>query len=165
MTTQPQSAVPTAEAHRQYGAVCWRLREGQLEVLLITSRDTGRWVIPKGWPIKGKTPAESAAQEAFEEAGVRGTLSPASLGIYGYDKALCRDKGAERHIACAVGVFALRVDSLAEDFPEQRQRRRKWFAAEKAGRKVHEPELCTLLTQFAAQTVDTPAPIDAPDIP
>ena len=151
MTSTPDAAVLTADARRQYGAVCWRMRGEKVEVLLITSRDTGRWVIPKGWPMKGKSPAETAAQEAFEEAGVRGTAASVALGVYGYDKALCREAGAERHIACAVGVYPLQVAQLADEFPEQRQRRRKWFTPEKAARKVAEPELRDILRSFCAQ--------------
>lgn len=125
----------------QYGAVCWRLHRGKVEVLLVTSRDTGRWIIPKGWPINGLTPADTAAREAWEEAGVQGEVVAGDLGAYGYAKAL----DVNHSIPCSVQVFGLRVARLRDKFPERRERRRKWFGVEKAARKVAEPELRALL--------------------
>lgn len=141
----------------QYGAICWRMHRGNVEVLLITSRDTGRWVIPKGWPIDGLAPAASAAREAWEEAGVTGQTAPAPLGLYGYDKVLA----PEASLPCVVAVFPLRVDELAAKFPERKERRRKWFAAAKAARKVAEPELRALFQSLAADP-DLLANPDAP---
>ncbi len=130
----------------QLGALCWRMHRGRVEVLLITSRDTGRWIIPKGWPHDGKTPAESAATEAWEEAGVEGEIADAPLGLYSYDKIL--KPGTAQ--PCIVTVFALRVARLRRRFPERRERRRKWFDAARAARKVAEPELRALFTAVAA---------------
>lgn len=129
------------ENRTQYGALCWRMHRGKVEVLLITSRDTGRWVIPKGWPIDGLSPASAAAREAWEEAGVQGDVLEDGLGAFGYDKALSPNKS----IPCSVHVFGLRVARLKDNFPERKERRRKWFALEKAARKVAEPELRALL--------------------
>lgn len=129
------------ECRPQYGAVCWRLHRGKVEVLLVTSRDTGRWIIPKGWPITGLTPADTAAQEAWEEAGVQGEVAADNLGAYGYDKVLSPNQS----VPCSVQVFGLRVARLRDKFPERKERRRKWFGVEKAARKVAEPELRTLL--------------------
>lgn len=129
------------ECRTQYGAVCWRMHRGRVEVLLVTSRDTGRWIIPKGWPISGLTPADTAAREAWEEAGVQGDVATGDLGAYGYAKAL----EANRSVACSVQVFGLRVARLRDKFPERKERRRKWFGVEKAARKVAEPELRALL--------------------
>ncbi|NEX45785.1 NUDIX hydrolase [Pseudotabrizicola algicola] len=129
----------------QCAALCWRMHRGHVQVLLITSRDTGRWIVPKGWPISGKTSAETAAIEAWEEAGVRGAMdADQPLGIYGYDKI----RTPRKAIPCRVSVFALRVAMLAEKFPERKQRRRKWFDARKAARKVAEPELRSLLSEL-----------------
>ncbi|KAF0172106.1 MAG: NUDIX hydrolase [Rhodobacteraceae bacterium] len=125
----------------QYGALCWRMHRGKVEVLLITSRDTGRWVIPKGWPMDKRTPAQAAAQEAWEEAGVQGEIAEIRLGGFDYQKII----NPKRALACHVEVFALRVTKLVNKFPERQQRRRKWFSAEKAARKVNEPELRQLL--------------------
>lgn len=163
--TEVQTA-PTPEAAPnagfQYGALCWRRKRGRVQVLLITSRDTGRWVIPKGWPISGLNPAEAAAREAWEEAGVEGEVASDGLGSFGYRKVL----GADRALPCEVQVFGLRVARLKEKFPEHKERRRKWFAATKAARKVAEPELRALLLSLDDRLPqgprhDGPAPVAA----
>lgn len=140
--------LPTGEEgpRNQFGALCWRMHRGRVEVLLITSRDTGRWVIPKGWPMDGKTPAESAEQEAWEEAGVRGQKVNEALGLFTYDK----QRGAKEALPCVVSVFPLRVEELAARFPERKERRRRWFGAEKASKLVAEPELRALLQKLAS---------------
>jgi 8-oxo-dGTP pyrophosphatase MutT (NUDIX family) len=125
----------------QVAALCWRKHRHQIEVLLITSRDTGRWVLPKGWPMEGRSGPEAAAIEAWEEAGVEGKIAPDPLGFFGYDKVI----SPELAHPCMVSVFPLRVATLARRFPERKARRRKWFSAEKAARKVMEPELRALL--------------------
>lgn len=125
----------------QFGAICWRMHRERVEVLLITSRDTGRWVIPKGWPIAGLGQAGSAAREAWEEAGVEGHVTEEALGTFGYDKVLKPGKS----IPCRVEVFGLRVEALKSRYPERKMRRRKWFSTAKAARKVAEPELRGLL--------------------
>lgn len=125
----------------QFGALCWRKHRGHVQVLLITSRDTGRWIIPKGWPHDGLTAAGSAAAEAWEEAGVEGAVCESPLGLYSYDKVL--KPGVVQ--PCIVTVFAQRVAKLRAKFPERRERRRKWFDAARAARKVAEPELRALL--------------------
>jgi 8-oxo-dGTP pyrophosphatase MutT (NUDIX family) len=152
MKRSPTSQFASAAAgipQPQFAALCWRMRRDKPEVLLITSRDTGRWVIPKGWQVASLDGAASAAQEAWEEAGVTGTISQQPLGRYGYDKVLT---GA-MSLPCAVSVYPLRVMALARKFPERSQRRRKWFTAEKAARKVAEPDLRTLLQNVASGTV------------
>lgn len=132
-------------ARTQFGALCWRMHRGRVEVLLITSRDTGRWVIPKGWPIAGKTPAQSAAQEAWEEAGVTGVGDEVALGLYAYDKT----RKSKEALPCVVSVYPLRVDALAKRFPERKERRRRWFPSEKAAKLVAEPELRAMLAMLA----------------
>ena len=134
-----QDAVPDVAI--QVAALCWRMRKRQVQVLLITSRDAGRWIIPKGWPIAGLTMAAAAAREAWEEAGVAGRVQETSLGAFGYDK-LAR---MEVSVHCSVAVHALRVRSLKTQFPEAGQRRRVWFAAQAAADLVAEPELQSLL--------------------
>lgn len=141
----------SVQEYVQFGALCWRRIGERLEVLLITSRETGRWVIPKGWPIKGLSPAESAAREAFEEAGVQGVPRADSIGQYVYDKVLGAPQDARPILPCLVSVYPLKVKALADRFPESRERRRKWFTPRKAARKVAEPELQTLLAAFVAQ--------------
>ncbi|MDB5427168.1 MAG: hypothetical protein JWR47_2787 [Phenylobacterium sp.] len=113
-------------------------------MLLITSRETRRWVIPKGWPIKGMKSAKSAAQEAFEEAGVRGKVSKRPVGSYAYDKRL--KNGRLQHVR--VAVFGLQVEGEADVYPEVGQREKLWLAITEAARLVDEPELMVLLATF-----------------
>ena len=129
----------------QVAALCWRLRKCLIEVLLITSRETGRWVIPKGWPITGLSGAEAAAREAWEEAGVRGRVQDNPLGAYLYDKVT----QAALSQRCSVAVYGLKVDTLKTRFPEAAERRRAWFSPGKAAGLVAEPDLRALLTTIA----------------
>ncbi|HEY6918269.1 MAG TPA: NUDIX hydrolase [Tabrizicola sp.] len=143
----------------QYGALCWRPDGDAVEVLLITSRDTGRWVIPKGWPMPGLSPEAAAAQEAWEEAGVQGLTNPLCIGRYGYRKCLTPDTS----VPCAVAVYGLRVDALAKSFPEAKERRRKWFRLAEAATLVAEPELATIIAQFIPPLQGRAGPISADD--
>jgi len=142
--------VPRGKARAQVAALCWRNREGGLRILLVTSRDTGRWVLPKGWPIEGLTASEAAAREAWEEAGVEGKVRKKPLGRFAYHKHL----GPEKAVPCVVDVFALKVKSLADTFPEADQRKRKWFAPDEAAARVDEPDLKALLRGFAPKGGD-----------
>ncbi len=132
----------------QYGALCWRLTRGVVQILLITSRDTGRWVIPKGWPMPELSPELGAAREAWEEAGVEGVVSPDCIGLFSYDK----DMGPDMAIPCVVAVYPLRVTRLAGKFPERKQRRRKWFSIDQAASRVVEPELRAIIATFVPPT-------------
>ena len=132
------------DVRTQIGALCYRMSKGKPEILLITSRDTGRWVIPKGWPIGGKSPWGSAEQEAWEEAGVTGRIRDNCLGTFGYVKYV--EKG--QSFPCQVVVYPLRVKKLSNVFPEAHERKRKWFTPKKAAARVDEPELKTILRGF-----------------
>jgi 8-oxo-dGTP pyrophosphatase MutT (NUDIX family) len=136
------------EPRTQCAALCWRRTEGRIEVLLVTSRETGRWVIPKGWPIDGLPETEGAAREAWEEAGVQGEIGAACLGVYSYDKVLDRAGEAPQAVPCVVAVYPMQVTTLRKDFPEATERRTKWFPQDKAARKVLEPELAALIAGF-----------------
>jgi 8-oxo-dGTP pyrophosphatase MutT (NUDIX family) len=126
----------------QVAALPWRRNaEGRVEVLMATSRDTGRWVLPKGWPHKKLSLADSAAQEAWEETGFTGIIGERALGSFSYLKGL--DSGFQRRVR--VHVFPLRVEMQEETWPEQGQRSLRWFEPEEAARLVHEPELSALL--------------------
>ena len=127
----------------QVAALC--LDEGLNKVLLITSRGTGRWVIPKGWPMAGRTLAGAAEQEAWEEAGVRGQINHAELGRYTYDK----DQDSGFAVPVEVRVFALTVRSMADSFPEDAQRERQWFSPEDAAQRVREPGLKKILLDLS----------------
>jgi 8-oxo-dGTP pyrophosphatase MutT (NUDIX family) len=142
---KPSSREPDREPRAQFAALPWRRNaDGEVEVLLITSRETRRWVIPKGWPIKGVKSAKSAAQEAFEEAGVRGKVRKSPIGTYAYDKRL--KNGRLQHVR--VAVFALHVDSETDVYPEFGQREKRWLAVAEAAPLVDEPELMVVLATF-----------------
>ncbi len=135
----------------QYGALCYRDKGGKVEILLVTSRGTGRWIVPKGWPVKGQTPAGSATVEAFEEAGVEGRASPICVGVYSYGKVL--ENATERPVR--VALYPLRVRKLRRRYPEAQQRKRRWFSRKRAVELVDEPELKDLLRGFDP---DAPTP-------
>ena len=130
----------------QFGALCWRPRKTGFEVLLITTRRTGRWAIPKGWPMDGLTPVEAAREEAWEEAGVRGKTSDLCLGVFTYTKIL--DDGNEDSLPCMVAVFPMKVTATADTWPESDARKRKWFTPKKAALRIREPELQRILLTF-----------------
>jgi 8-oxo-dGTP pyrophosphatase MutT (NUDIX family) len=140
-----QVTIEAATPADQVAALCWRLHKGQPQVLLVTSRTSGRWVLPKGWPMAGRGPDAAAAIEAWEEAGVEGKVSTTSIGHYVYHKVL-PDLG---RLSCAVEVFPLRVQCLKSSFPERKERRRKWFTAAEAARRVAEVELREMLVRLA----------------
>jgi 8-oxo-dGTP pyrophosphatase MutT (NUDIX family) len=131
---------------RQVAALCWREGgdTGSREVLVITSRDTGRWVIPKGWPIEGLTGSETALTEAWEEAGVKAEIAEDPVGNYAYDKGLDGGLG----LPTRVDVYAARVTSLADDWPERAERTREWVTPAEAALRVAEPELKAVLQAF-----------------
>ena len=129
----------------QYAALPYRTSDVGLEVLLVTTLDSRHWIIPKGWPMRGRTPAVAAAREAFEEAGVRGAISPAPVGRFTYDKVDRR--GLSQRIE--VEVFPLRVTRQHKDWPERRKRTTKWMPCEDAADLVEEESLKTLLEAFS----------------
>ena len=135
---------PDREPRTQYAALPWRKTNDALEVLLITSRESRRWVIPKGWPMKDMEPGPCAAQEAFEEAGVVGPTKRKALGVYHYDKRL--RSGRLQHVR--VLVYALEVREERDIWPEMTQRDRNWTTPAEAAILVDEPELRTLLARF-----------------
>ncbi len=132
------------DVRTQFGALCWRVRDGKVQILLITSRGTGRWIIPKGWPMDGATPSAAAATEAFEEAGVEGRISDVVLGVFSYQK----NMPDEENMPCIAAVFPLEVKKTHEKWPEAKERRRKWFSQKKAAEMVSEPELAQLIRSF-----------------
>jgi 8-oxo-dGTP pyrophosphatase MutT (NUDIX family) len=138
-------AEPDREPRGQSAALPWRRSPtGEVEVMLITSRDTRRWVIPKGWPIKGLNSRGTAAQEAFEEAGLIGQIAKKPIGTFHYDKRL--RSGRVQHVR--VTVFPLQVTEERAVWPELGQREKLWVAPAQAGAMVDEPELQTLIVAF-----------------
>jgi 8-oxo-dGTP pyrophosphatase MutT (NUDIX family) len=103
---------------KQSGVIPYRVRDGKIEVLLITTRKRQSWVIPKGGVCKGMTPPDSAAKEAWEEAGVIGQVNSEKIGAYKYRK---------RGNIYQVHLFWLPVEKVLEDWPEATQRERIWL--------------------------------------
>ena len=130
---------------RQCAALPFKEEAGETWILLITSRDTGRWILPKGWAEKRRSDSEQAATEAYEEAGIVGEISHFPIYRYHYAKRL-----AHSDVACAVDVFPLRVTSLLTDWPEARQRRREWFTVGQAALMIDDGELVTMLLSIGA---------------
>ncbi|MFN0262898.1 NUDIX hydrolase [Tepidamorphus sp. 3E244] len=133
----------------QFAALAYRESDKGLEYMLLTSRDTGRWIIPKGWPTSNGDGVQTAAQEAWEEAGIRGELAAEPIGDYGYMKKL--DAGHE--VECRVFVYPMHVTQIVDDFPEVGQRKREWVNPRKAAKRVDEPELSALLLDCAREGV------------
>ena len=110
------------DAARQFAALCWRRNGKDVEVLLVTSSH-GRWILPKGWPIEGKTPREAALIEAWEEAGVKkGKIARDPVGSYRSTK--ITDDGEE--VPCLVDVYRVEVTKIVGDYPEANRRNRRW---------------------------------------
>lgn len=128
----------------QMAALCHR-RTGEDQQLLLVTSSEGRWILPKGWPIKGKNGAETAAQEAWEEAGVK----PADINadpVGWFPSAKRKSDGTE--IPCETEVYAVEVASLAKTFPEMHKRKRRWVSVSTALNLVDEPGLRQVLKQF-----------------
>ncbi|WP_143524061.1 NUDIX hydrolase [Rhizobium rhizosphaerae] len=138
-------------ARMQCAALCYRLQKktGKPEMLVITSRDTGRWVIPKGWPMEGKSSAQAAEREAYEEAGVKGVLSETMAGAYMYEKGM----NGGLKVPCRVQVYPLLVTNMLKNFPERGSRRLEWVSFEEAAARVAEPGLKALIEQFGHELV------------
>ncbi len=119
------------------------------QVMLLTSRETRRWVIPKGWPMKGRKPAEVAAQEAYEEAGLIGKIiGKRPLGTFHYQKQL-----AKQERLCLVRVYSFRVERQLDAWPEKPQRETRWFDATEAAALVEEGGLAGIIERFSGSYV------------
>lgn len=123
-------------------------KSGKPRVLMVTSRDTGRWVMPKGWCMKGISNWEAAKIEALEEAGAVGVMVDEPIGEYQYVKRL--DDGAK--VLARVTVYPMFVESLKRNWKERKERKRRWFSFRKAAKLVDEPELSDLLNKLAKNT-------------
>lgn len=132
------------EMRTQFAALCWRVTKGKPEILLITTRGTNRWIIPKGWPMSGETPGQGAMTEAWEEAGVKGKAYQHSLGLFSYLKRIDR----KTKLPCVAMVYPVKVSKLVKDYPEAGQRKRKWVTPKKAAAMVKEPELSQIIKTF-----------------
>ena len=128
----------------QFAALCYRVQNDKVQILLVTSRGSGRWIIPKGWPKDGATPSKSALSEAWEEAGVKGRAMDVCLGLYSYEKELDEID----NLPCVAMVYPVKVKSLETKYPEAKQRKRKWVSQKQAAKMVAEPELARILKDF-----------------
>ena len=142
MPKTKQKAKKGSRERRQYAALPLRFTDdGKMQVLLLTSRGTGRWVIPKRWPMRKLSPAAAATQEAYEEAGLEGTIEgEMPIGRYHYDKQV--GSSATRVM---VEVFLMRVSRQLATWPEQAERETRWCDPDEAASLVAEPELAALL--------------------
>lgn len=129
----------------QVAALCWRVApDGGVQVLLITARSTGQWIIPKGWPVPGRTLPDSAAIEAWEEAGVTGTVGPVPLGSYRAIK-----HGGPSPRLLTICAFPLAVQAQSDTFPEAGERRQCWLPLAAAPGQVANSGLAALLSRLA----------------
>ena len=135
----------TNQTLHQAGVIAYRILDGKLQVLLVTSRETGRWIIPRGNIDSGATPAEAAEKEAYEEAGLKGTIiGPIPLGSYRYVKILASGKKRP----ATVEVFLLRVQQQLKKWPEMHERKLVWVSIKKAVRLIQEPRAIPLLLRL-----------------
>lgn len=126
----------------QYGALPFREDEdGELRVLLVTSRETRRWILPKGWPERKIAPHLLAAKEAYEEAGVRGVAATEPIGSYRYGKRMADGSV----VPCEVQVYPIQVVRMRKSWPERKERERIWVTLAEAAMMVEEPGLVSLL--------------------
>jgi 8-oxo-dGTP pyrophosphatase MutT (NUDIX family) len=135
--------------HTQYAALPWRLENGALQVLLITSLKTKRWIVPKGWPVEGLTPQDCAAHEALEEAGVMGPMADKALGRYRYKK--LRKTG--EILPCEVHVYPMRVTDRKKNWREKKARKSQWCSVAEALIHVRETGLRRLIVKFARRAL------------
>lgn len=146
-TTQAPISLPEGgkrDLRTQFAALCYRVVKGKVEILLVTSRRSKRWIIPKGWPMDGRTPGESALIEAWEEAGVQGKVHDRCLGLFSYRKTVA----PSRDLPCVAMVYPVRVKALSDKYPEAGERKRRWMRPKKAASLVEDPELAHLIRSF-----------------
>lgn len=144
LSQAPSPSLHTEPRFVQLAALCWRKGADGPEVLLVTS-SSGRWILPKGWPMAGKSPAKAALIEAWEEAGVaRGKAQRKPVGSY---LAIKRTAQGD-DVPCLHHVFAIKVREARDDFPEAHRRDRAWVSPERAAEMVDEDGLKDILRSF-----------------
>lgn len=137
-----RSTVETA-TRIQAAALPWRRTDGGIEIMLVTSRGRGHWLLPKGWPDRNERLHDTASREAYEEAGLKGVVAAQEFGRYFYHKRV-----AASAIACEVSVFPLRVVRVTDKWKESGQRSRKWMGSSEAMEAVLQPDLRALIAAF-----------------
>jgi 8-oxo-dGTP pyrophosphatase MutT (NUDIX family) len=147
-----KKAIKAAARRRQVAALSVRrTASGSREVLVITSRKTGRFIIPKGWPMKGRSDADAAALEAREEAGVVGKVRRKPIGSYTYWKRL-----VDEFRLVEVHVYLLKVSRQLESWQEKQSRQMAWLSPTDAALLVDEPQLVALIQDFETSPQFTP---------
>jgi 8-oxo-dGTP pyrophosphatase MutT (NUDIX family) len=141
----------------QFAALPYKVQDGVLSVMLITSRETRRWVIPKGWPEKDMLPHEVAAHEAFEEAGLKGRVETVPFATFEYLKRLANQKRKR----CTVLVFPMLVEEELDSWPEMHQRKRQWMTPAEASEHVAETGLIEMLQRLAGEAGGKPPFVNA----
>ncbi len=129
----------------QSGVVPYRNKNGNLEVLLITSKKKKKWIIPKGYVEFNLTAFESAKKEAYEEAGILGTNETYELGSFADHKPI-----GTRHIQ----VFSMEVVKILDDYPEKQIRERKWFTLEDATKNISMPDVAAMMFKLKSMLKD-----------
>ncbi|MDB5614961.1 MAG: hypothetical protein JWQ22_2614 [Devosia sp.] len=142
-----KTATDITTAHcQQVAALPWRRdAKGGVSVLLVTSRTNAKWMLPKGWPMPDMSDATAALQEAREEAGIDGAVSPTPIGSYRYMKLF--DDGSVKPAQAL--IYSLHVTQEHSKWNEKNQRQRRWFTPKKAAKAVTEPDLARFLRNLA----------------
>lgn len=138
-------------ARLQVAALPWRRKGERIQVMLITTRETGRWILPKGWPEVGEELHIAAAREAREEAGIEGMVTNIETGRYYYSKVSSNGE----NMRCEVMVYSLEVNDVVSKWKEKGQRSRKWVSPDKAVGMVTEPELGEIIAAFGESAAKT----------
>lgn len=149
LTSCLTNAAKPSAATVQYGAMPYRIADGEIAFLLVTSRRTGRWIFPKGSPIDGLSPSDTAAQEAYEEAGVRGTVDAKPIGTYRTIKQRLR------RIQVDVQIYPLHVTEELDEWPEMEQRQRNWVPLAEAQRRLTDQGAISLAEKLSTRIFDT----------
>lgn len=130
----------------QAAALAYRTAaDGKPEILLVTSRETRRWILPKGWIENDVKPHQTAAMEAWEEAGVRGRVKKKPIGSYVYEKRLTNGDYA----LCQVTVFALKVTTQLDEWPEKNERERRWVSLDQGANLISDSELASTILKLS----------------
>lgn len=131
------------DVRTQFAALCYRYEGQKLKICIVTSRRSGRWILPKGWPMHKHTPAKAAAREAWEEAGIKGEAIDQCLGVFSLVKPL-----SDNPAPVVVMVYPVAVTEISDRWPEMTERKRKWVSPKKAAKKLQEPELRRIVSTF-----------------
>jgi 8-oxo-dGTP pyrophosphatase MutT (NUDIX family) len=132
---------PKKKQFHQYAALPYVVRDGELQIFLVTSRQSGRWIIPKGWAEKGRKGYEVAANEAYEEAGLIGKVVHKRIACFEYIKRI----DESQTLACTVGVYPMAVEQILSEWPEKDQRQRELMSPGQAAMRVSDAGLIQLM--------------------